>query len=134
MPAGARPTNRFPKTQKRVILHELPGFRAYVAMITAVVVAALMQSAAINNQRDNYLSCLDRALAVAKSQKMASEAVEVHLRQTCASAETSFESALIAFDLKNKVPRKQASADAELQVSDFITNLVDRYKIESSRQ
>lgn len=98
-------------------------------MITAIIVTALVQTAAINSQRDNYLSCLDKAVEMAKAQKTPSDAFEAHLRQSCADAETKFEAALIAFDLKNKVPRKQAAADAQLQVDDFISSLVGRYRV-----
>ena len=97
-------------------------------MIFALIIAVLVQSAAINNQRDKFISCLDSAVATAKTQKMAVEAVEPHLRQTCAAAETSFKGALIAFDLKNKVARKQAAADAQLQADDFVSSSVEQYK------
>ena len=98
-------------------------------MYTAVIVAALVQSAAINSQRDNYLNCLDQAVTSATAQKMPAAAFEGHLRQTCADAATKFQDALIAFDLKNKVPRKQAAADAQVQVDDFVSNLVSRYRV-----
>lgn len=98
-------------------------------MFTAIIVAALVQSAAINSQRDKYLSCLDQAAASATAQKMPSAGFEAHLRQTCADAATKFEASLIAFDLKNKVPRKQAAADAQVQVDDFVSNLVSRYRV-----
>ena len=97
-------------------------------MISAMLVAALLQSAAINSQRDKFISCLEAAAATAKTQKMTVEAIEPHLRQTCAAAETSFKSALIAFDVKNKVGRKQATADAQLQADDFVTSSVEGYK------
>ena len=103
-------------------------------MITAILVAALMQNAAINSQRDNYNNCLERAFEGAKAQKMPAEALDAHLRTTCASIEATFESALIAFDLKNKVPRKQAAADAQIQVDDFVNNLVERYRVRAARQ
>jgi len=103
-------------------------------MITAVIVAALIQSAAINSQRDNYLACLDKAFDAAKAQKMPAEALDAHLRTSCASIETTFEGSLIAFDLKNKVPRKQAAADAQVQVDDFVTSLVERYRAMAARQ
>lgn len=101
---------------------------------TAVIVAALIQSAAINGQRDNYESCLNKAFESAKTQKMPAEALDAHLRQNCAPVEQSFEAALIAFDLKNKVPRKQAAADAQLQVNDLVDNLVERYRSLAARQ
>jgi len=97
-------------------------------MISAILVAALLQSAAINGQRDKFISCLEGAEASAKAQKMAPEAVEAHLRQTCAAQEASFTASLIAFDLKNKVPRKQAAADAKMQIDDFVSGTVAHYK------
>lgn len=103
-------------------------------MITAMLVAALVQNAAINNQRDKFISCLDAAAATAKAQNMTAEAIEPHLRQTCAAAETSFKASLIAFDMKNKVGRKQASADAQLQADDFVISSVDQYKAALARK
>lgn len=100
---------------------------------TAVILAALVQSAAINSQRDNYESCLTKAFESAKVQKLPAEALDAHLRQGCASIEASFEGALIAFDLKNKVPRKQAAADAQLQVNDLVDNLVESYRALAAR-
>ena len=103
-------------------------------MFTAVVLAALFQSAAINSQRDSYIACLNQAVDSAKTQKMPAEALEAHLRLTCASVEESFEKALIAFDLKNKVPRTLAAADAQVQVDDFVTSKVDRYRMLAASQ
>ena len=97
-------------------------------MISAILIAALVQTAAINGQRDKFISCLEGAEASAKTQKMAPEAVEAHLRQTCAAQEASFTASLIAFDLKNKVARKQAAADAKLQIDDFISGTVEHYR------
>jgi hypothetical protein len=97
-------------------------------MISAILIAALVQTAAINSQRDKFISCLEGAEASAKAQKMAPEAVEAHLRQTCAAQEASFTASLIAFDLKNKVARKQAAADAKLQIDDFVSGKVAHYK------
>lgn len=101
---------------------------------TAVILAALVQSAAINGQRDKYEACLTKAFDGAKAQNMPAEALDTHLRQACTSIEESFEGALIAFDLKNKVPRNQAAADAQLQVNDLVDNLVERYRALAARQ
>ena len=103
-------------------------------MITAMLVAALVQNAAINNQRDKFIACLDAAAATAKAQKMAADAFEPHLRATCADAETSFKASLVAFDMKNKVARKQATSDAQLQADDFVISSVDNYKAVLARK
>jgi hypothetical protein len=88
----------------------------------------LVQTAAINSQRDNYIACLETAEKAAQTQKLAADALDGHLRLTCASAEAQLTSALIAFDVKNKVARKQAAADAKLQIDDFISGMVERYR------
>ncbi len=97
-------------------------------MIIAVLIAALVQSAAINSQRDNFISCLERATESAKAQKMTADALEPHLRASCASVEESFKAALIAFDVKNKIARKQAATDAKLQADDFVSSSVGQFK------
>lgn len=97
-------------------------------MISAILVAALVQSAAINSQRDAYMTCLESAEGAARTQRMAPEMLEAQLRRACPSAEAKFTASLIAFDLKNKVARKQAAADAKLQVDDFISGTVEHYK------
>ena len=103
-------------------------------MVTAVILAALLQTAAINTQRDSYESCLKTAFEAAKAQKLPAEALDAHLRTHCAAAESSFEASLVAFDVKNKIPRKQAAADAQLQVDDLVDNVVERYRSLAARQ
>ena len=102
-------------------------------MISAILIAALLQSAAINNQRDKFIACLKGAEATAKAQKTAPEALEPQLRQTCAAAEESFRASLVAFDLKNKVARKLAVADANVQIDDFVAGTVEHYKKDRAR-
>jgi hypothetical protein len=97
-------------------------------MITAILVAALVQTAAINNQRDAFMACLKSAEESAMTQKMPPDALEAHLRQTCAAAEAKLTASLMAFDLKNNVARKRAAADAKMQIDDFVNGSVEHYK------
>ena len=103
-------------------------------MITAVVLAALLQSAVIDTNRSKYLACLGQGIEAAKTQKMPADALEAHLRQSCASVESSFEAALIAFDVKNKVSRSRAASDAQMQVDDYVASKVSRYKAQLAVQ
>ncbi|MEO8547287.1 MAG: hypothetical protein ABI422_02855 [Sphingomicrobium sp.] len=98
-------------------------------MITAVFVAVMMQSAAIDGQRTSYLACLKTGMTSAQSNKMPADSFEAYLRENCAAIEATFEASMIAFDVKNKVPRKQAASDAKLQVDDFVTSSVERYRL-----
>ena len=97
-------------------------------MITAVLVAAMLQSAAINSQRDSFISCLEKARQSAKSEKIGGDAFEGYARQSCAAVVDKFREALVAFDAKNKVPRKQALSDAQIQIDDFVTGEAQIYK------
>ncbi|HVM38937.1 MAG TPA: hypothetical protein VM265_11200 [Sphingomicrobium sp.] len=98
-------------------------------MITAVIVAALLQSAAINAKRDAFLSCLDQQVAAAvKGQSIAAETFEAQARESCAASADAMKAELVAFDVKNKVPRKQAAEDAQLQIDDFLSTSVSQYK------
>lgn len=103
-------------------------------MITAVFVAVLMQSAAINGQRDKYIACLKQGAESAKTQKLAPDAIEAHLRTSCAAVESTFKASLIAFDVKNSISRKQAASDAQLQVDDFVINFSEKYKVLAAKQ
>jgi hypothetical protein len=49
------------------------------------------------------------------------------VRQKCSAQETSFKSAVWAFDSKNKVSKKQSESDAEFQIEDFLSMAADHY-------
>ena len=103
-------------------------------VITSAILAAAFQSAAADGARTALRSCIKQAAAEAKGQKVASDGFVGFVRQKCAAQETSFKSAVWAFDSKNKVSKKQSNSDAEVQVEDFVTVAADRYASENSPQ
>ena len=103
-------------------------------MISAMVIAAMVQSAAMNGQRQAFVTCLREAVASAKTDKVAGDAFDAYVRSKCAPIEQSFTASMVAFDLKNKVPRKQAASDAKLQIDDYVAGAVDRYKAATGAQ
>jgi hypothetical protein len=88
----------------------------------------MMQTAAINTQRDAFISCLEKARESAKAEKVAGDGFDAYARQSCAPTGEKFKAALIAFDMKNKVARARALADAEVQIDDFISGEASIYK------
>ena len=99
-----------------------------VVMLASAIVAAAFQSAAADGARTALRTCIKQASVDAKGQKVASgEGFTTFVRQKCAPQETSFKSAIWAFDSKNKVPKKQSESDAELQVEDFVAVAADKY-------
>ena len=97
-------------------------------MVTAIIVAAMLQSAAINAKRDSYMACLDKGIAEAKVQKAAADGLGPVLKSNCASAADGLMAALVAFDVKNKVPKKQATDDAQTQIDELMNGTVETYK------
>lgn len=102
-----------------------------VMMIASAIYAAAFQSAAADGARAALRTCIKQASAEAKTQKVANDAFAGFVRQKCAAQESSFKSAVWAFDSKNKVPKKQSESDAEFQIEDFVTSAADRYASEA---
>ena len=98
-----------------------------VTMIASAIFAAAFQSAAADGARTALRACIKQASADAKGQKVANDAFTPFVRQKCAAQETTFKSAVWAFDSKNKVSKKQSESDANFQVEDFLSMAADHY-------
>jgi hypothetical protein len=101
---------------------------------SAILAAAFQSSAAADGARSALRTCYKEATAQAKTQKLANDAFTAFIRQQCAAKETSFKSAVWAFDSKNKVSKKQSESDANFQIEDFVTSAADRYAMETTPQ
>ncbi|HEX6741717.1 MAG TPA: hypothetical protein VF079_07990, partial [Sphingomicrobium sp.] len=75
-----------------------------------------------------YKDCLKQASTKAKSEKVAGDAYEAYARTACTVQITALRDALIAFTVKNGMKRKDAAADADLTVDDYLASSVDNYK------
>lgn len=105
-----------------------------VLMVASAIYAASFQTAAADGARTALRTCIKQAATEAKGQKVGNDAFTGFVRQKCTSQETSFKSAVWAFDSKNKVSKKQSESDAELQVEDFVTSAADRYAADNTPQ
>ena len=74
------------------------------------IVAALVQSAALNSQRDNYCPASTK-LRSRQNAKMPAEASMPIFGHSCASIESSFEASAHRVRRQEQVARKQAAAD-----------------------
>lgn len=98
-----------------------------VLSIASAIYLAAMQNAAANTSRDQLMSCLNEAVAKGKTAGIAADAFAAYAGGQCGAPATSLKSALVAFDVKNKVSRKQAEADAQSQIDEFVTMTSERY-------
>ena len=96
-------------------------------VIASAIHAAMLQTTAANNARSELRACIKEAAAEATTQKLAADAFASFVRQKCEAQESSFKSAVWAFDSKNKVSRKQSEADVKVQVEDFVTTAAERF-------
>jgi hypothetical protein len=99
--------------------------------IASAIFVALFQTAAADGARTALRTCIKQAAVEAKGQKITNDAFPGFVRGKCTAQETSFKSAVWAFDSKNKVSKKQSESDVEFQVEDFVTSAADRYAAEA---
>ena len=101
-------------------------------MISLAIASALhlaaMQSTAADSSRKAFTACLREAVEKGKAEKVALGGFDAYERAHCAPVSAKFADVLVSFDVKNKVPRKQAASDAESQITDYYTETNERYK------
>lgn len=102
-----------------------------VLVIASAVYLAAMQNAAADASRKAFTACLREAVEKGKAEKVALTGFDAYVRARCAPVSAKFADVLVSFDLKNKVPRKQATSDAQSQITDYYTETADRYKFQT---
>ena len=99
-------------------------------VIASAVYLAAMQSAEAVTSRKEFTACLREAVEKGKSEKVGPDGFEAYARTHCSPVSAKFVNVLVSFDVKNKVPRKQATSDAESQITDYYSETGERYKYE----
>lgn len=95
--------------------------------IASVIALAAVQTAAANDSRTELRSCLKEAVEQAKMDKITPDAFPAFANGRCGKAADGLKSALVSFDVKNKVPRRRAESDAQLQIDEFVTMAAEKY-------
>ncbi|HET7708044.1 MAG TPA: hypothetical protein VFK50_00760 [Sphingomicrobium sp.] len=103
-------------------------------VMSSVLILAAAQNATVNAARDGLRNCFREAIAQAKTDKVAKDAFQPFARTRCATQASSFTAAVWAFDVKNKISKKQSNADAELQIEDFLVMADERFQREATGQ
>jgi len=99
-----------------------------IVLLAASSITLTALQASINAPRDAFKTCLKEASAKAGTEKIGADAYDAYVRAACSGQLGSFKSAAMAFDMKNKMSRKDSAADADAMVSDFLTSALDNYK------
>lgn len=99
-----------------------------IALIAASAVYLVATQAALAAPTIAYKDCLKQAAVQAKKDKIGGDAYEVYARNACGAQITGLRDALIGFEVKNGTKRKDAAADADMTVDDYLASSVDNYK------
>jgi hypothetical protein len=102
-----------------------------ILMSIAAFAAAATADLAAGSQREALSACLKEAIFKAKTDKVAADGFEAFARAHCATYEADLRKAVIALDIKNGISRKDAAANATLELNDYFLSAADRYSTES---
>ena len=100
-------------------------------MIALLAVPAIYLTAlrgVINAPRDAFRNCLKENSVKAANEKVAGNAYEAWVRTACTGQLAGLRNAIIGFNVKNGMSRKDAASDADLTVDDYVASSVDHYK------
>jgi hypothetical protein len=96
-----------------------------LAIGSAVYLVALQ--AGIDAPRAAFGTCLKQAAEKAKTDKMTPDAFTEFVKTSCAAQADSLKNALVKFDVKYGIKRAQATADAEVQIDDYLKSSASTY-------
>ncbi|MBV9527405.1 hypothetical protein [Sphingomonas sp.] len=93
---------------------------------SAIYLTALQAS--INAPRSAFQACLKASVDKASAAKVDGDAYEAFVRNACGGQLNSFKTAVVGFDVGNKMSRKDAGADADSMIADFLSGSTDHYR------
>jgi hypothetical protein len=99
---------------------------------SAIYLTALQAS--INAPRSAFQTCLKASVSKASEQKIDGDGYEAFVRSQCGGQLNSFKSAVVSFDMQNKMSRKDAGADADSMIADFVSGSADHYRYVAKSQ
>ena len=99
-----------------------------IALLGATAIYLIAGQAAIAAPRTAFTACLKQADSKATSQKVAGDAYEAFVRTTCSAQLGTLRSAMVNFNVKNGMSRKDAATDADLMIDDYLASSIDHYK------
>ena len=101
-----------------------------IVLLSASAIFLTGLQAGINAPRSAFTTCLKATTAKAKTEKVGADAYEGYLRSACGSQIDAFKAASIAFDVKNGISRKNATATADEMIGDWVGESIESYRFQ----
>jgi hypothetical protein len=99
-----------------------------IILLSASAIYLTALQAGINGPRDAFQSCLKQSAEKASAQKVDGNGYEAFVRTSCGGQLNSFKSAVVGFDMKNKMSKKDAGDDADAMIADFVSSSANHYR------
>lgn len=103
-----------------------------ILLIGATAISLTALQATINAPRNAFRECMRQAGVKARSENVTGDNFETYMRNSCGVQIGSLRNALQAFNLKNGMAKKAASADADLTIEDYVASPVEHYRFMTS--
>ena len=104
-----------------------------IVLLAASTITLTALQASINAPREAFRVCLKEGTTKATGEKVAPDAYDAYIRAHCSGPLSSFKSAAMNFDMKNKMSKKAASEDADAMVGDMVSSLQERYEYDFTK-
>ena len=100
-------------------------------LLTAALAAAPapVSQAAMSSSRQALVACLKEASATAKPGEVTLETFATFAKTHCAEQVSALQSAMISFDMKNGIKRKDAVEGADLAVDDYVESAKSNFEV-----
>ena len=99
-----------------------------IFLVGASAIYLTAMQASINAPRNAFQACLKTAVEKAQTQKVDGDGYEAFVRTSCGGQLNSFKSAVVGFDMKNKMSKKDAGEDAEMMIADIMSSSANHYR------
>jgi hypothetical protein len=103
-----------------------------IALVMGSALYMIAAQASMAAPTNAFKDCLRQTGAKAKNEKVAPNAYEAYARTACGAQLSALTNVIMAFDMKNGMPRKTAASDAEMTAGDYLASSVDKYQYLSS--
>lgn len=99
-----------------------------IALVAASAIFLTATQALINAPRDAFRACLKETSNKAQAEKVQPDAWDAYVRNACSGQLSAFKSAVMKFDMGNKMSRKASDDDANSMIADFVGSAVENYR------
>lgn len=101
-------------------------------MIMIGIAAMLAAASSEADLRRGFVECLSNAVSEAKAKQVATDGFVAFARTNCQDSLTPLQAWLVKTDISHGMSKKEAAADADAMLNDYLDEYLDRYKFQLS--